>query len=50
MTRIGLDTIPAYTRGSAYTSKGDFVVTQEMKDVIIKTVAYTLENPWSVPS
>ena len=49
VTNIGLETIPAYTRGSAYTGKGDFVVTQEMKDVIIKTVAYTMENPGSVP-
>ena len=50
VTQIGLDTIPAYTRGSAYTSQGDLVVTQEMKDVILKTVAYTLAKPWSVPN
>ena len=50
VTQIGLETIPAYTRGSAFISQGDFAVTQEMKDVILKTVAYTLENPWSVPS
>ena len=50
VTQIGLETIPAYTRGSAFISQGDFTVTQEMKDVILKTVAYTLENPWSVPS
>ena len=49
VTQITMDTIPAYTRGSAFTGQGDLAVTQEMKDIIIKTVAYTLENPWSVP-
>ena len=49
VTQITMDTIPAHTRGSAFVSQGDLTVTQEMKDTVIKTVAYTLENPWSVP-
>lgn len=29
---------------------GDMEVTEEMKQAIIKTVDYTLKNPWTVPT
>ena len=50
VTRINLDLIPANKRQSQYQKYGDMTITQEMKDVIIKTVDYTLKNPWSVPA
>ena len=49
VTRINLDIIPQKTRNPQYQHLGDLQVTQEMKEVILKTVDYTLENPWSIP-
>ena len=49
VTEIRLNSIPAHLRHSTHQSQGDFVVTQEMKDMIIESVAYTLSDPWSVP-
>lgn len=50
VTQINLEKIPSYLRHKSTQSLGDMEVTQEMKDAIIKTVKYTLENPWSVPT
>ena len=49
VTEIGIDVIPTAKRQTQYQSRGDMEITQEMKDTIIKTVDYTLNNPWSVP-
>ena len=50
VTEIHIDTIPVALRHKDYQSLGDMTVTDEMKQIIIDTVAYTLENPWSVPT
>lgn len=50
VTQINLETIPTHLRHSQYRHLGDMEVTQEMKDIIIKTVDYTLNNPWAVPT
>ena len=49
VTQINLETIPTHLRHRDYQYLGNMEVTQEMKDAIIKTVEYTLQNPWSVP-
>lgn len=50
VTQINLESIPAHLRHAKWRSLGDMQVTQEMKDIIIKTVDYTLNNPWAVPT
>lgn len=49
VTQVNLDKIPVYLRHEKYQSQGDMEVTEEMKQTILKTVEYTLANPWSVP-
>jgi len=50
VTQINIDTIPQHLRHSQYQHLGDMQVTEEMKEIILKTVDYTLKNPWSVPT
>jgi hypothetical protein len=50
VTEINLDTIPVSLRHKDYQHLGDMTVTEEMKQIIIDTVAYTLANPWAVPT
>ena len=50
VTDIHLDVIETQYRQSYYTSLGPMAVTEEMKQAIIETVDYTLNNPWSVPT
>ena len=50
VTKIGIDSIPAHLRHKSTQELGDFVITQEMKDIVLKTVDYTMKNPWSVPT
>ena len=49
VTAINLTGIPAHLRHKSTQALGDLEVTEEMKEAIIKTVDYTLSNPWSVP-
>lgn len=49
VTEIGIDVIPAEKRQKYYRNLGDLEVTQEMKDIILKSVDYTLNNPWAIP-
>ena len=49
VTEIGLDAIPVHLRRTEHQSLGEFEITDQMKEWIIKTVDYTLNNPWSVP-
>ena len=49
VTQINLETIPTHLRHNTYRHLGDMEVTQQMKEQIMKTVDYTLKNPWSVP-
>ena len=49
VTEINLDSIPAHLRHKSTQNLGDMEVTEEMKQNIIKTVDYTLKNPWAVP-
>ena len=50
VTQINLESIPVHLRHKVYQSMGDMQVTEEMKDIIYKTVDYTLNNPWAVPT
>ena len=47
VTQINLNKIPAYLRYDS--SKGDLTLTDEMKNIILESVAYTMQDPWSVP-
>ena len=50
VTEINIDSIPAHLRHKSTQDQGDLQITQEMKELIIRTVDYTLNNPWAVPS
>ena len=50
VTEINIDSIPAHLRHKTTQSQGDLILTEEMKQQIIKTVDYTLKNPWAVPT
>ena len=50
VTEINLEKIPVSLRHKDYQHLGDMTVTEEMKQIIIDTVAYTMENPWAVPT
>ena len=50
VTEINLDIIPKHLRHKDYQHLGDMVVTEEMKQIIIDTVDYTMNNLWSVPT
>ena len=47
---INLDLIPAGDRVRRARSKGDLIVTEEMKQVIIASANHSLEDPWTVPA
>lgn len=47
--QINLSTIPVHLRHSKYQSLGEMQVTDEMKQIIVDTVDYTLNNPWAIP-
>jgi len=49
VTQVNLSSIPAHLRHKNTQGQGDLQVTEEMKQVILKTVDYTLKNPWAVP-
>lgn len=53
VTEIHMDAIPAHLRHHSYLKESpveaDLPLTEEMKQYILQTVRYTLENPWSIP-
>jgi hypothetical protein len=49
VTQINLDVIPRNLRIEQHQYLGDLQITEEMKQAIIQTAQYTLENPWTVP-
>ena len=50
ITQINIDTIPAALRQARSRAKGDLIVTEEMKQVIMDAANHALEDPWSAPS
>ena len=50
VTEINIDSIPAHLRHKSTQGEGDLILTEAMKQAIIKTVDYTLKNPWAVPT
>ena len=50
VTQINLDVIPQNLRIEQHQYLGDLQITEEMKQIIIDTAQYTLENPWTVPA
>ena len=46
---IKIDVVPARLRSSRLIKEGDFEVTDEMKEVILKCVGYAFEHPFEVP-
>ena len=49
VTEIHLDKILARQRQSQYQRLGDMEITQQMKNVIIETVDYTMNHLWEIP-
>ena len=49
VTQINLDLIPVHLRIEQHQYLGDLQITEEMKQIIIDTAQYTLENPWTNP-
>jgi hypothetical protein len=50
VTHINLDQIDAEYRQSYYQELGPLIITEEMKQIIIDTVNYTLKDPWAIPT
>lgn len=50
VTQVNMDHIEHQYRQSYYQQLGPMVITEEMKEIITKTVDYTLSNPWAVPT
>ena len=46
---IKVDEIPQHLRHSRYTAEGAMPVTDAMKQIILESVNYALENPYTVP-
>ena len=47
--RIGIDTLPKELRHHMFREEGDLTLTQEMKDVIIRSANYALTAPFTLP-
>ncbi len=47
---VNVDVIPAEHRQKHYRDQGDFIVTDRMKEIIIKSANWALLNPWTVPN
>ena len=50
VTEINLDVIPRNLRIEQHQYLGDLQITEEMKQIMIQTAQYTLENPWTNPA
>lgn len=46
---IGIDSIPAKLRHSRFEKEGDLILTDEMKQVLLRAANYSLECPFSMP-
>ena len=44
-----VDVIPQHLRHSRFTAEGDMAITDEMKQIMLEAINYTLENPYEVP-
>ncbi|MBQ3251618.1 MAG: DUF4886 domain-containing protein [Oscillospiraceae bacterium] len=49
VTQINLDVIPQNLRIEQHQYLGDLQITDQMKQEMIQTAQYTLENPWTIP-
>lgn len=49
LTEIKIDRVPAHKRWKLYVELGDLIVTDEMKEIILKAANHSLEDPWTVP-
>ena len=47
---VGIDMIPAADRVRRARAKGDLIITEEMKQVIIAAANHSLVEPWTVPA
>lgn len=50
ITEVNVDVVPANLRHRRAKVLGDLEITEEMKQVIIESVNYALQNPWTVPT
>ena len=48
LSQVNVDKILAQRRFEKNWDKGDMIITQELKDVVIKSVNFALKNPWQV--
>ena len=47
VTQVGIDKIPASLRQAHFRNKGDLIITEEMKQVIMAAANHALEDPWA---
>ncbi len=50
ITEVVINSVAAELRHSLGMTNGDMVVTEEMKQIILKAANHSLEDPWSVPA
>jgi len=50
LSEVKIDVIPAELRQARFRHLGDLMVTDEMKEIILKSANHSLEEPWSVPT
>ena len=50
VNQIGYDVLDTVYRQSQYKGLGPMLITEDMKQAIIETANYTLENPWTNPT
>jgi hypothetical protein len=50
ITEVNVDKVPTYLRFSRYQSEGDLIITDEMKQILMDAVNYSVDNPWTVPA
>ena len=50
INEVGMDVVPANMRHIRFQELGDLAVTQEMKQVIVRSANHALEDPWTVPA
>lgn len=49
VTEINIDVIPTALREKRSQAKGDLIITEEMKQVIMDSANHVLEDPWTAP-
>ena len=46
---VGISAVPVSLRNKKFQEEGELIVTDEMKDIIIKAANHAIDDPWTVP-